>query len=240
MKTVVLGDIHGRTCWKEIVEKEKDAEKIVFLGDYVSTHYFIPASHQLTNLDEILDYKERDKDRVVLLRGNHDTQHLGYEWGRCSGFDYNVARGMPKERYLSLTQWAYIDDVTKTLYTHAGVSTVWMELHGIKDVHDINALPPSEMFGFSLVDYPADNIGTSPTQPLTWIRPDTLLEHGVPGWRQIVGHTPQERLNSRKTVNGDEAWFCDTLEQREYLVIDGDTYDVRQLPEPSDERDKRR
>ena len=34
MKYILIGDIHGRTQWKKIVEKEKDADKFIFLGDY--------------------------------------------------------------------------------------------------------------------------------------------------------------------------------------------------------------
>lgn len=29
MKTIALGDTHGRSKWKNIVEKEKDADKIM-------------------------------------------------------------------------------------------------------------------------------------------------------------------------------------------------------------------
>jgi predicted phosphodiesterase len=38
MKIVVLGDIHGRDIWKEIVAEDYDADCFVFLGDYVSSH----------------------------------------------------------------------------------------------------------------------------------------------------------------------------------------------------------
>ena len=31
---------------------------------------------------------------------NHDMRHMGYSWGRCSGFNYRVAKGMPKEMEL--------------------------------------------------------------------------------------------------------------------------------------------
>jgi predicted phosphodiesterase len=34
MKLIALGDTHGRSKWKEIVEKENDADKIIFIGDY--------------------------------------------------------------------------------------------------------------------------------------------------------------------------------------------------------------
>ena len=224
MKTVVLGDIHGRVIWKRILEIENDADRIIFLGDYVSTHYIISAQKQLSNLDEILNYKEANSDKVTLLRGNHDMQHLGYPWGRCSGFDFTVARMMPKERYLRLTQWTVIDDDGHNLFSHAGISKVWMERACVADVHAINAMEPSELFGFSSIDYPADNYGTSPTQPPTWIRPNTLVECGIEGWNQIVGHTPVRQICSVKTAHGDSVWLCDTLEDKQYLVIDGNAF----------------
>ena len=54
MKILVLGDIHGRTIWKDIIEKE-NPDKIIFLGDYVSTHDNISADQQLSNLNNILN-----------------------------------------------------------------------------------------------------------------------------------------------------------------------------------------
>lgn len=70
MKYLVLGDIHGRTIWKDIIAKE-NPDKIIFLGDYVSTHDGIPAEQQMSNLEDILNYKDENPDKVVLLRGNH-------------------------------------------------------------------------------------------------------------------------------------------------------------------------
>lgn len=84
MKVLILGDIHGRKVWKEIIEKE-NADKIIFLGDYVSTHDGISEEEQIENLEEILSFKEENPEKVILLRGNHDVQHLGYYWARCSG-----------------------------------------------------------------------------------------------------------------------------------------------------------
>ena len=70
MKTLVLGDLHGRTIWKDIIEKE-NPDKIIFLGDYVSTHDDISGIQQIDNLEDILTYKENNLDKVILLRGNH-------------------------------------------------------------------------------------------------------------------------------------------------------------------------
>ena len=89
MKILVLGDIHGRLYWSDIISKE-NPDKVIFLGDYVSTHEGIPAEQQMSNLEDILNYKDENPDRVVLLRGNHDTQHLGYPWAECSGWDQKL------------------------------------------------------------------------------------------------------------------------------------------------------
>ena len=84
MKTLVLGDIHGRLVWYDIIEKEHP-DKIIFLGDYVSTHDDISVEQQCMNLEDILNHKVDNPDKVILLRGHHDMQHLGYYWAECSG-----------------------------------------------------------------------------------------------------------------------------------------------------------
>lgn len=70
MKTLALGDIHGKTIWKDIIKKE-NPDKVIFLGDYVTTHEGISSEQQISNLEEILTYKEENSDKVILLRGNH-------------------------------------------------------------------------------------------------------------------------------------------------------------------------
>lgn len=71
MKIIALGDIHGRDIWKDIVKKESDADKIVFVGDYVDTHDNISPYKQVDNFKEIVEYKKENKDKVILLIGNH-------------------------------------------------------------------------------------------------------------------------------------------------------------------------
>ena len=224
-KILVLGDTHGRALWKDIIEKEIP-DKIIFLGDYVSTHDNISAEQQISNLEEILSYKEINQDKVILLRGNHDTQHLGYYWAECSGWDGKVWGIMSqpefKERFLNLTQWIYVDDALETIFSHAGISQVWMDnVAHVQDVHEINNLDPSEVFGFT-PDSPWDMYGDSETQPPTWIRPQSLCKCNVKGWDQVVGHTPQKGISKMwKNCKGNHTiWMCDALGSSQYLVID--------------------
>jgi hypothetical protein len=193
MKTIVIGDIHGRTIWKDIVHENKDADRFIFLGDYVSTHdRDMTDAQQITNLMDIIDFARFENEltpgRVVLLRGNHDMQHLGYHWAECSGLCREVYKWMVdyKDTFLENTQWVFVED--NIVYSHAGVSNVWMDINGLTDINQINDLTPSEKFGFTpckMSDYSGDSV----TQPPIWIRPWGLFESAFGNYTYVVGHT---------------------------------------------------
>jgi len=83
-KIIVLGDTHGRSKWKEVLRKEPDATKVVFLGDYFDS-FDIPFEEQVENFTNILALKKEDPDKIVLLLGNHDFQYLPYVTEHYSG-----------------------------------------------------------------------------------------------------------------------------------------------------------
>lgn len=235
MKILVLGDIHGRLIWKDIIEKE-NPDKIIFLGDYVSTHEDISSIQQINNLEDILAYKENNPDKVILLRGNHDLQHLGYYWAECSGLDRKVLNHMSEEnfkkRFLSLTQWIYVDKELRTIFSHAGISVKWLKLVSPDsdidaDIYHICSNPePSEIFGFT-PDSPYDCYGNSVTQSLVWIRPQALCRCNISGWDQVIGHTPvtSDVVNIKKaTKENRNIWLCDALGLSKYLLIENGTF----------------
>lgn len=244
-KIVVIGDIHGRDCWNKIIDDNPDADLFVFLGDYVSTHDDISPECQIDNLFDILLYKEEHPDKVVLLRGNHDIQHLGYSWAECSGYFREVCNELSKndvkERYLRDTQWVFT--YKNILFSHAGVSQEWASNFGIQHPDEINNMPPSEAFGFRPCKI-SDYYGTSPTQGPVWIRPQTLVCYALPGWTQVVGHTSAKMIfnitEAVKTQYKDvddlgieidkvpDIWLCDCL-PREYLVIENDKFIAKKV-----------
>ena len=245
MKTIVFGDIHGRTVWKDIVRDNHDADRFVFLGDYVSTHERnISDEQQIANLMDIIDFarteNERTPGRVVLLRGNHDMQHLGYSWAWCQGLFRRVSDWMTEYRqtFLENTQWVFVDG--NIVYSHAGVSKTWMERNKLTEIEQINELEPSEKFGFTpckLSDYYGDSV----TQPPTWIRPWGLFGDSFGKYTYVVGHTHQKHICNIKDEmvenykedtygncdpdvleeikNGNDVWMCDTLPY-EYLIVE--------------------
>lgn len=221
MKYLVLGDLHCRSVWKDIVVKEGDScDKIIFLGDYTC-----PREIELEDptdtcgfLYDILDYKDKNSDKVVLLRGNHDVCSLGYYWAECCPKDHpNVQRYWQTKDvsnwFLKNTQWIYQIPDTNIICSHAGVSEQFLEnaerylannmmLYNPFEETDnrwnwiicnINNIEPCELFGFTPCKL-SDYYGDSATQPCTWIRPYTLIYYGIKDFIQVVGHTRMENI----------------------------------------------
>lgn len=149
MKTISLGDIHGRDVWKSIlfgscyeyntwrIAVEAGApidwdgnmpflgyDKIIFVGDYVDS-FDIPSSVILHNLREIIDLKQKLGDRMVLLLGNHDIQYFVKDQ-RCSGHRPELQYDLEQlfNEHLDLFKMAY--QHKDHLWTHAGVSQSWL------------------------------------------------------------------------------------------------------------------
>ena len=91
MKTIIIGDIHGRDTWKQIVEQEQDAHRIVFLGDYFDS-FDIKGVEQLHNFNEIIKFKQDTNQDVRLLFGNHDYHYMpGFSGIGYSGYQPAMA-----------------------------------------------------------------------------------------------------------------------------------------------------
>lgn len=233
MKTLILGDIHGRTCWKDLVNKE-NPDMTVFLGDYVTTHENINSKTQLNNCNEILEYKESNPDKVVLLRGNHDLQCLYGNRGNWAcypepAFDLLHIFSEPqyRDRFLKFTQWIYIQD--EVIYSHAGISQTWLRDTG-KTINELNYLDPDEsLFGFR-PDSMFDLSGDSKTQGCIWIRPQSLVEDAINEYHQVVGHTTVKTIIDIKELVPElkkSIWLCDNL-PNEYLIRENNgTFKIR-------------
>ena len=226
MVTLVFGDIHGRTIWKDIVKKEK-YDKVIFLGDYVTTHELISDEQQLSNFVDILNFKKDNSDRVILLRGNHDLWN--FSWGHCTPFPSNNLLSSLKplfNDFSNLSQWIYIKD--NILFSHAGVSQVWLDNNNLK-IEDINDKGWYELFGFTPNNW-SDCSGTSTSQPPTWIRPQSLVKCSVKDYIQVVGHSGVKSIISLKDINQSfsDIWLCDNL-PNQYLIIKDDKFIVKDI-----------
>lgn len=214
MKILAIGDIHGRTIWKEIVEKV-EFDKVVFVGDYFDSKDHITGREQINNFLNIVALKsalEKQGKECVLLCGNHDLHYVinqrysGFQAAMSIDIEY-VMRSAIREGYV---QACHVHE--DILFTHAGLTNTWLKAIGYSSesklepsLNELLIYRPDE-FGFQhgpdCSPY-GDNIYQGPM----WVRPRSLMGDAMPGFRQVVGHTEQQQIS----IVDDQFAFIDTL-----------------------------
>ena len=133
MKNLIIPDIHGRSFWKSACANIDDYDKVIFLGDYLDPYGFegISEEEAMKNFVEIIHFAVANKDKVVLLLGNHDMPYFSDEyyrqsdwWDRHSVEHHDEARALFDE-HRPIFVLAYEDDTT--IYTHAGIVQLWLD-----------------------------------------------------------------------------------------------------------------
>jgi predicted MPP superfamily phosphohydrolase len=97
---LIIPDVHGRSFWKEAVDS-KDYEKIIFLGDYTDPYEMegITDDMAVDNFKSIIDYKQQNPDKVVLLLGNHDLHYYSeYYYELAGGVRYDPIAAITLQR----------------------------------------------------------------------------------------------------------------------------------------------
>lgn len=137
-RILVVPDVHGRTFWKIPVLKYKDkVDRIVFLGDYLDPYrdegVEYDAEGILDNLMEIIELKQKNKDKVILLKGNHDQHYYSRKFNKLAGGTRQDKLRWENyhelfHQYKSLFQLAHLERVNNTpyLFSHAGITVYWL------------------------------------------------------------------------------------------------------------------
>jgi predicted phosphodiesterase len=134
MSILVIPDVHGRTFWKDAVEKHlEECDKVIFLGDYLDEYpdENITRKQSKENFKEIINLKENNRDKVILLLGNHDLHYMHREFTRSSRYSSSNAYNYKQmflsyESFFKIAHEEMIND-KKYLFTHAGVMKSWYE-----------------------------------------------------------------------------------------------------------------
>lgn len=190
-KILIIPDVHGRTFWKHAIECVDSYEKIVFLGDYLDPypHEGILFQQAVDNFEEILDFKKKNLDKVVLLLGNHDWHYVEEDFMDCS----RLNRGRRSELHytyyeknLDLFQLVFIPESHNILFSHAGVYQEWLDKYQLS----IQNLIDQDFSYHFLEDISGYRGGWNTVGSPIWadIQENNLHEL-VAGYYQIVGHT---------------------------------------------------
>jgi predicted phosphodiesterase len=228
MKTVILGDTHGRPYWKSIVANEAP-NRVIFIGDYFDS-FDNTAVEQMHNFKEIIDWKQSGQSEVIILIGNHDYHYMRGVTQYYSGYQSGARPAIEQLLYENKNHMQMAYGMNGFIFTHAGVSSDWLQIHGYDNesnlidwINDMWKYKPNT-FGFAGRDPYGDSTISSPI----WIRPyslqkanrDTLRDQFI----QVVGHTTQGKIDTEGKSTGGRYYYIDTLgTSGQYMIIENET-----------------
>jgi len=240
-KTVVIGDLHGRSEWKLIIHRENPT-KVIFVGDYFDS-YDLSAAVQLFNYNEIINLKEENKIEVVMLIGNHDLHYfpeIGYNG--TSGYQHHHAFQIADVIDRTRNHLRMAHQIDNILFTHAGFSPVWLETifgkgYKLEEgqtyadlINDIWRYKPKTFCFFAPGNAIFSPYGDDEFQSPVWIRPKSLQRAGKELKKeiiQVVGHTQQTKIDAKGKTTGSRYYYIDTIPTSgEYLVIENGVISV--------------
>jgi predicted MPP superfamily phosphohydrolase len=225
MKIVALGDTHGRSKWKEIVVEQKDADMIVFIGDYFDAKDGgYSANRQIENFKEIVQFKRDNPSKVVLLIGNHDFHYLNGVNETYSSYQFGYAKDINSVLQPAvdegLLQMCY--QYSSYFFSHAGLTKTWsnnndIDMNNLED--SVNELFRNDITKFKFTMGDNDSYGGNDiTQTPIWVRPQSLVKDMVDDIICIVGHT---QVKGVTVMEEDNLILIDCLgTSDEYLVLD--------------------
>lgn len=248
---LILGDIHGRKNWADLVTPFDEDTLYIFIGDYTDPYYYEGVSYNqmMEQLLLIIQFKKEHPDNVLLLVGNHDLQYIIND-GETNRYDVFHAERIAKvfsDNADAFYGVAY-QIGEKYLISHAGVTSAWYEkwigektdnLTLEKICDDVNKLWEENKKAFLFTPNAvklSDYYGTSPTHGPLWIRPTSLWEYNIFGFGsgkiQVVGHTrfehylpEHEALEGRIVATGTEKTPLDDDDLEyglDYWINDGE------------------
>ena len=230
MKIAVIGDLHGKSCWKKLIEGRFDKfDKIVFMGDYSDDSWVTFTDDEIVNnLKDVIEFKKNHNDKVVLLIGNHDFQYIvGYP--TASRYRKSYAKEMHEIFNDNTDIFNTIHIENDYIFTHAGITNGWIEY--IKHKYDIKDINIDNIYDVVNIVYNNDkddcNIasfrrgGGSEFAGILWADVGDLSEDAWIGYNQVVGHN-RVKPGSVIKKDGYIIYMSDHFdtEQDKLLVLD--------------------
>lgn len=234
MKIITIPDLHGRNIWKSIIYNKYD--KMIFVGDYCDS--FDKTNIEIySNLLDLIDFKKKHPEKVVLLLGNHDIQYYYpinfiYKY-KCSGYRPEMHIDLYNIFYTNKNLFNITYQIDNYIWSHAGISNEWWktralcknlvknnrkhESYILKD--EFNATDKNiAQYLNTLFEYEHDYLydvsyhrgGSNKLGGLLWA---DLYELNTPlkNYHQIVGHTPIKQITTNIINKKTSITFTDIL-----------------------------
>lgn len=157
MKTLVIGDIHGRKFWRKAIADNIDkVDKIIFLGDYLDPYqneieenpelmeceYFGDSKNLLKMLEDIVSLKKNEPDKYILLTGNHTDSYIWSKFHAATRTDYKNWEKYHKFFSQNLEYFNLVWIENDVIFSHAGISKGWAKAVAVELSLTINLNDP--------------------------------------------------------------------------------------------------
>jgi len=157
-RVLVVGDTHGDQL-STLKAFKVDADAYVFLGDYVDR-----GPQQLENINFLLAKKLSEPERVLLIRGNHESPLMNYSYG----FYTRVVTAYGAEIYKMyarlFAQMPYAVLINSSvLAVHGGIA------RGLKSLDDLRRLPKGDLIPSNQLAF--EVLWNDPDESVKWFAP---------------------------------------------------------------------
>jgi hypothetical protein len=243
MSIAVIGDIHGREKYADIIsDAMAKSDKVVLLGDYIdpysikektpdklskysflyNTEYIYPEYDDvIAVLNDIIDIKKKNPHKIKLLIGNHDAHYLFDGVGLSSRYDSKNSLKIKTIYRNNLNLFQYCYQVDNKLFTHAGISNGWFNVHkSILNDFGLNENKSNFMEVFDSISKSKYNIilnaigydrgGRDLYGGITWADFDETCKDNLEGFDQYVGHSKVKNIITMNNKYGSIT-YCDVL-----------------------------
>ena len=252
MKILIIGDIHARPFWREAVDKyANECDKIIFLGDYVDPYK--PEGYTrkdaIKTLEDVIEFKRNNREKVILLTGNHDAHYFLKNFPRSTRYDsshaYKIREIYSTNKDLFRLAYEEILNGRKYLFTHAGLMNSWIERNkkiiGEPTVEHLNRLVdfPGGISALSDISRYRTWLGEK-SGSILWsdvrekIDLDDSIEYNIlPNEDSVVGEYDYQifghTLMKKPIIN--EKWAC--LDCKKAFILDdsGDLLEIKEETE---------
>lgn len=254
MKVLFVGDIHTHDYMIEDIkrlDKEYNFYRIVCLGDYVDD-WLSSGYDSIETLNKIIELKNSNKDKYILLLGNHELSYLGFP---CSGHQYNQEKEIQNTllKNIDLFDLYYSIDLGDKYYycTHAGITNSY--IHGVLNkINEEENLYYTDSYKKNL-----DTMNNDKLHSLHLLNKVSSLRGGIDNYSsmvwcdkreheyfsmaekylipyQIIGHTPVTTVSNISSENG-VLYFIDThstyrdgrnIGDKSYLIWNDDKFQI--------------
>jgi hypothetical protein len=217
--TIVIGDVHGLTCWKEIIDNNPHC-RYLFLGDYLDPYEEINPRKIIDNFKDIIRLKQEQQENVVLLLGNHDLHYITPDIAQSTRWNFYIAEEVSRLFADNKDLFQYACQEDDSIFTHAGIVHKWFTDYFKGDIRkniaeQLNHPSPEQeqhLFACGTARGGFDKYGG-----IFWADKRELYEP-LQGFTQIVGHNRVPDIKDI-TISGGRIIFCDCLFNKHYLKI---------------------